>query len=53
MNLNELIIELQKLQKEGCGELSVYYAAYYCEEVERATVEGSRDEKYILLDTGY
>ncbi len=53
MNLNELIIELQKLQKEEHGELPVYYAAYYYEEVDWAAVKGSRDEKYILLDTGY
>lgn len=49
MNLNELIIELQKLQDEGYGESPVLYAAYYHEEVNQVTTEGEIIEEYILL----
>lgn len=49
MNLNELIIELQKLQCEGYGEFPILYAAYYHEEVNQVTTEGEIIEEYILL----
>lgn len=49
MNLNELIIELQKLQKQGYGEFPVLYEAYYHEDVNQVTTQGEIIEEYILL----
>lgn len=50
MKLNELIVRLQELEKEGYGEFPVLYAAYYYEEVDQVTIEGEIIEEYILLD---
>lgn len=52
MKLNELIVRLQELGKEGYGEFPVLYASYYHEEVNQVTIEGEIIEEYILLDRG-